>query len=206
MPRDLPLQILSSTAFDALEPQSPWDFSGFQKLLDAVDKKCRVQESAFAGQIACKAGCFHCCRRIPTILPVEWAWLQQNQRASANSIPFAPGQHPEEMSTAQQGALRSELHPDESLCDHLDAAGLCSIYPARPLICRTHGMLLLSDEGIDHCPWNFPSLTEVEEDHVFRLENLHETLLRVNLAFLAGSYPSKWRELALIRIEFQTLK
>lgn len=38
---------------------------------------------------------------------------------------------------------------------------------------------------------------------VFRLENLHETLLRLNLAFLQRSYPSRWRELAGFRVEFQ---
>jgi hypothetical protein len=46
-------------------------------------------------------------------------------------------------------------------------------------------------------------LEEVDEDLPFRLETLHDTLLRVNLAFLRRSYPARWKELAEIRIQFQ---
>lgn len=99
--------------------------------------------------------------------------------------------------------LESILHPGEPLCGLLDDRGLCSAYPRRPVICRTHGFLLLSDEGLDHCPWNFEDLEEIEEDVPFRLDALHETLLRVNLAFLRRSFPDSWRELAEVRVRFQ---
>jgi len=189
-----PIQILSSCAFEAIVPDAPWDFSGFRKLLAAVDGKCARQEAELAGQIACKAGCHHCCRRIPTILPIERAWIRETAKANDGSIE----------SVRPEKDLRSDLHPGEPLCGHLDALGLCRIYAARPLICRTHGMLILSDDGLDHCPWNFQDLEEVDEDLPFRLENLHETLLRLNLAFLRRSYPSRWRELAGIRVAFQS--
>lgn len=191
MIRESKLEILPAPDFDAIAPEVPWDFSGFEKLLAAVQTKSARQESALAGQIACKAGCHHCCRRIPSILPVEWAWI----RASGQDFG-----HPKATDKAK---LRSELHPDEPLCDHLDGDGLCTIYPARPLICRTHGWLILSDAGLDHCPWNFQDLEEVDDDLVFRLENLHETLLHLNLAFLRKSYPSRYGKLATVRIEFQ---
>jgi uncharacterized protein len=185
------IQILSSGDFEALVPDVPWDFTGFGKLLAAVDAKCAKQESALAEQIACKAGCHHCCRRIPSILPVEWAWIQASGFEASSGSPS--GGH----------ALRSELHPGEPLCDHLDPRGYCSIYAARPLICRTHGLLILSENGLDHCPWNFQELEEVDEDLVFRLENLHETLVRLNLAFLRTSYPAAFARLAGVRIRFQ---
>lgn len=135
--------------------------------------------------MACREGCHHCCRRIATLLPVEFAFL-----ASRIGRAVAPD-------------LESLLHPGEPLCDLLDAKGSCTVYAQRPLICRTHGYLLLSDEGIDHCPWNFEDLEEVDEDHPFRLEDLHQTLLQVNLAFLRRSWPSRWRELAEVRVRFQ---
>ncbi len=188
---DPDLEILWGAAFDALVPDAPWDFSGFEKLLAAVDDKCGRQERALAAQIACKPGCHHCCRRIPSILPIEWAWI----KAAA----LDTGLH----RTLEEGGLRSDLHPDELLCGHLDECGLCSIYAARPLICRTHGMLILSEDGLDHCPWDFQELEEVDEDMVFRLENLHETLLRLNLAFLRKSYPLGFARLAAVRIQFQ---
>ena len=189
------LQILSSADFEAIAPEAPWDFAGFRKLLEAVDGKCAAQSRDLAGQIACKPGCHHCCRRIPTILPVEWAWIRELADGDEGAKESA---RPEKDSD-----LRSDLFPAEPLCGHLDGQGLCTIYEARPLICRTHGMLILSEEGLDHCPWNFQDLDEVDEDLVFRLENIHETLLRLNLSFLQRSYPTKCRELAATRVRFQ---
>jgi len=137
--------------------------------------------------MVCRKGCHHCCRRIPTVLPVEFAFLVRE----TDPIP-----------TSNSG-LESLLHPGELLCDRLAADGSCQIYPSRPLICRTHGFLHLSEDGLDHCPWNFQELEEVDEDLPFRLESLHETLLRVNLAFLRKSYPTRWKDLAEVRIRFQ---
>jgi len=108
-----------------------------------------------------------------------------------------------EATAPSNSGLESLLHPGELLCDHLAGDGSCGIYASRPLICRTHGFLHLSDDGLDHCPWNFQELEEVDEDLPFRLESLHETLLRVNLAFLQRSYPTRWKELAEVRIRFQ---
>ena len=185
------LRIMERDEFDKIRPEVDWDFTGFGKLLAAVDAKSAKQESALAGQIACKAGCHHCCRRIPSILPVEWAWIKASGLDPATGLPSA-GHH-----------LRSDLHPDEPLCGLLDARGLCTIYAARPLICRTHGLLILSENGLDHCPWNFSELEEIDEDLVFHLENLHETLVRLNLAFLRKSYPLGFARLAAVRIRFQ---
>jgi len=43
----------------------------------------------------------------------------------------------------------------------------------------------------------------VDCDLPFQLEDLHETLLRVNVLFLRRSYPSVWTDLAQVRIRFQ---
>lgn len=198
------LEILSGAAFDALVPEVPWDFSGFEKLLEAVEARCALQERELGGQIACRAGCHHCCRRIPSILPVEWAWIRACMpNRSVRPEEGSAGVRLEGRAVSGGSHLRSELHPGEPLCGLLDAGGLCSIYAARPLICRTHGLLILSEEGLDHCPWNFGDLEEVDENLVFRLENLHETLLKLNLAFLRRSYPAGFARLAAARIEFQ---
>lgn len=148
-----------------------------------MDEKCRIQDGL--GSLACRKGCHHCCRRIETLLPVEIAYL-------------GTGAWPQ----ADHG-LESEIHPGEPLCGLLAADGSCGAYALRPLICRTHGYLLLTQEGIDHCPWNFEDLEEVDESAVFSMENLHQTLLRINLAFLRRSFPENWRELAQVRVLFQ---
>jgi Fe-S-cluster containining protein len=160
----------------------PWDFTDLVRLHAAVGEKCSRQEAL--GGIQCRKGCYHCCRRIASLFPVEFAHLGGDRE-------FPPG------------PLESRLHPGEALCGHLAPDGSCGIYDRRPLICRTHGFLHLSEAGLDHCPWNFEDLDEVDEDLPFHLEDLHETLSRVNILFLRRSYPTRWKELAQVRIRFQ---
>ena len=220
------LRILSGSEFLANAPDAPWDFSDLSRLHGAVDEKCQKQEAL--GGVACRKGCHHCCRQIPTLLPVEYAFLVRNQEdlsvrpepvegPVSGRIPLVSvlrqAQHerlddflsgsPEGSRSASGVLLCSELHPGEPLCGHLESDGSCRIYGFRPLICRTHGFLHLSEEGLDHCPWNFQQLEEVDEDLPFRLETLHDTLLRVNLAFLRKSYATRWKDLAEVRIQFQ---
>lgn len=66
----------------------------------------------------------------------------------------------------------------------------CLIYENRPLICRTHGLPLVSSaltEGeVDCCPLNQPALSaisELERDLVLDLDRLTDNLMRLNLAF-----------------------
>jgi len=176
------LRIVSAAEFLAEPVQNRWDFSDLGRLHLAVAEKCERQEAL--GGIRCRKGCHHCCRRIESLFPVEFAFLG----GDCGSPP---------------GPLESLLHPGESLCGHLASDGSCGIYDRRPLICRTHGFLHLSEAGLDRCPWNFEDLEEVDEDLPFHLEDLHQTLWRVNMLFLRRSYPTRWREFVQVRVRFQ---
>ncbi len=64
------------------------------------------------------------------------------------------------------------------------------MYDNRPLICRTHGLPLVSNSltagEVDCCPLNLPALagvSELEADLVLDLDLLTENLMRLNLAF-----------------------
>jgi Fe-S-cluster containining protein len=75
-------------------------------------------------RVACRKGCSLCCENI-SILPVEWyalrRWLQRNYRYIAAFL-----------RTRAQG---------ENSCPFLHRSdGSCCVYPARPLICRIHGL------------------------------------------------------------------
>jgi len=176
------LRIVSAADFLAEPIRTPWDFTDLERLHRAVEEKAARQRTL--GGIQCRKGCHHCCRRIESLFPVEFALLAGVRESTPAS-------------------LASLLHPDEPLCGHLVEDGSCGIYDLRPLICRTHGFLHLSEAGLDHCPWNFEDLEEVDEDLPFQLEDLHGTLSRVNIHFLRRSYPSRWKELAQVRIRFQ---
>ncbi|MBK8801005.1 MAG: YkgJ family cysteine cluster protein [Fibrobacteres bacterium] len=178
------LRLLEPSEFLGLPPKSAWDFKDLERLHAAIGEKSALQE-ALPG-LACRKGCHHCCRRIPSLLPVEFAYLSSIAASGGDS------------------SLRSELHPGEALCGLLDDQGACRLYERRPVVCRTHGLLILSEAGLDHCPWNFQELEEIDESLPFSLESLHETSLRVNLAFLQRSYPDAWRSLAAVRVRFQS--
>ena len=160
------LRVVEPSELEVLLDGRECDLSQYERLLAAIAAKTSRIEAALPEQFACKAGCHHCCQALPTILPVEWAFLRGRDR-----LPRA--------------ALRSDLHPGEDLCDRLEPDGSCAIYTVRPVVCRTQGHLFQLESGdLDHCPWNFETLEEVDDADVFRLESLHTTLLQVNLDFL----------------------
>ncbi len=178
------LRLLSGEEMAQLLEGTVPDFATYERLLVAIEEKTSRIEQAMPDAFACRLGCHHCCQAVPTILPVEWAYLRGFDR-----LPSAP--------------LVSALHPDEALCRRLELDGRCAIYARRPVVCRTHGHLLVTEAGdIDHCPWNFEGLEEVDDSLVFRLEDLHTTLLRVNLDFLHRTWPSRFAELASCRVRF----
>ena len=67
---------------------------------------------------------------------------------------------------SRQATLKARrAHPDViagDRCVFLDDAGACDAYAARPIICRTHGPLVLTEEGARWCGLNFAELTDDE--------------------------------------------
>ena len=65
----------------------------------------------------------------------------------------------------------------------------CRIYEARPLICRTHGLLLKSPEFTNEiapsCPFNFETLDfeNASRSCVLDIDRITGNLVRLNLAF-----------------------
>jgi len=133
----------------------------------------RVQER-FADNWQCRAGCSGCCQ-LRSVCGLEAVILLQ------------AGLGPR---------LSGSTRVDEGLCCLL-RDDRCQVYGSRPLICRTHGLPLVSStltEGeVDCCPLNLPALAGVEElevELVLNLDQLTENLLRLNLAlFLVLGHP-----------------
>lgn len=65
----------------------------------------------------------------------------------------------------------------------------CSIYEARPLICRTQGLPLLveaedGEQEVDFCPLNFTeagAVEDLDEDHLIPLDAMNMRLALINL-------------------------
>ena len=118
----------------------------------------RVQAVGFR----CASGCDDCCKPRITVFPVEAVAIC----AHLKSV---------------DPALRARLARLADQVDHcaflLD--GHCSIYDARPVICRTHGLPLRVDGQLDHCPLNFTDVAP-EPAIVLDLEQINTLLALVD--------------------------
>jgi Fe-S-cluster containining protein len=85
--------------------------------LEKIDEAV-ARASALAGdELRCRRGCSACCVDGLSVLPVEVALIEAS-------------------------GLRPPLNPLPGMCAFLDEDGACSIYAARPVLCRTHGLAL----------------------------------------------------------------
>jgi len=154
-------------------PPIPFELRNYFQLLERVNAHASGVESRFASRMRCAPGCDGCCLHI-SVFPVE-----------AAAIRFTLGKLPrpelERLVRACEGADDSPRCP-------LLRDGLCGIYQARPLICRTHGLPLLveDEEGrrVDFCPLNFNGLNHLPSDAVLSLATLNQTLAAVNALYV----------------------
>lgn len=147
-------------------------FANYRKLVDSVDALCERIFTAHASHLACTRGCDGCCRHI-TVFPVE-----------AYALAGALSELPEPLRAELR--YRAAATPPDAPCPLL-RDGICLLYPARPIICRTHGLPILMEtpDGarVDHCPRNFKGVDSLPGSAVIQLERLNETLAAVNALF-----------------------
>jgi uncharacterized protein len=153
----------------------------YQALLARVDEICAATATRFEDQISCHAGCDACCRHL-SIFAVEAAALH---RALCQLSP-------EDAEIIRRAAALAAV---DSPCPLLHG-GLCLLYGARPIICRTHGLpLLINRDGansVDFCPENFRDAASIPGSAVIDLERLNATLAAINTLFLL-SFPGPER-------------
>jgi Fe-S-cluster containining protein len=143
----------------------------YRQLLSRIDDLCRRSEERYAGHIACRKGCDECCRHL-SLFWVEGA-----------ALALALQSLPEE----QRAHLRKKARDSrpDGPCPLLEN-GVCLLYRARPIICRTHGLPVLTGDGqVDFCPRNFVGLAALPGDAVLDLERLNTALAGVNALFVA---------------------
>jgi hypothetical protein len=150
----------------------------YRALRDQVDQLCGRIVTEFAGQIRCRAGCAACCI-LQGVLPVE-----------AASLALAWRDLPEASAAKLRGQLVDASAGER--CPLLDGDH-CSLYTARPIICRTHGLPLLIEEAagmrVDRCPLNFTGLTTLPGAAIIHLERLNSALVVANRHYLATCFP-----------------
>src|SRR4030095_9595019 len=108
----------------------------------------------YGDQIQCRKGCSKCCSQIFNITPLD-AWII---REHLRSLPIL-----------QRDELkkRAEEYKKGNPCPALGNKGECTIYEARPVICRRFGMPIYdykNPEKIHACDLNFKEGDEITDD------------------------------------------
>ena len=151
------------------------ELQNYLALLDRVDRLCGRTLARLGSQISCRPGCDACCRHL-SIFAVEAAALREALGALAK---------PDASFILQRAAYASPEAPCPLLHN-----GLCLLYRARPVICRTHGLPLLisrdGESGVDFCPENFRDLSSIPGSELIDLDRLNTILATINAVFLRG--------------------
>jgi hypothetical protein len=151
----------------------------YRALLGQVDQLCARIAAAYPDQLACQAGCAACCT-LQGVLPVE-----------AVSLALALARLP----AAESEVLRNRLATvaDDEHCPLL-TDDRCPLYVARPIICRTHGLPLLVEDGdgrrVDRCPLNFTGYASLPGAAIIHLEHLNTALVTINRQFVTRFFPA----------------
>jgi len=158
------------------------ELANYRLLVSRVDELCNRITDQFARAIACRAGCSSCCRHL-TLFPVEAAALAG--ALSGLGDPFRT--HLESI---------GEM-PEDGPCPLL-LDDRCIAYASRPIICRTHGLPLLTEidgeRRIDFCPDNFLGMDSLPGDAVMNLDLINRTLVAINARYLQDTADPSFRD------------
>jgi uncharacterized protein len=182
----------------------------YRELTARVDGFVARVTARHPADLRCAPGCDGCCRTRLTIAAVEaeaieaWAaTLSAIERATIADAARASSSttvRPEPIREAQ--GERSRRTDADVRCAALDDDGRCRIYPARPLVCRSHGVpvRLRSERGlpvITACELNFTARgpAAADTDCVLDQELVSTTLGLIDRA-AGGGAPRPRRALA----------
>jgi len=156
-------------------------YLNYVQLLSKVDEWFDAMFRRHEKHFSCARGCFGCCKSGLSVLPVE-----------ADYIKYWVKKNPE----VEQKLKSSELMgSNPAFCEFIDHDGGCSIYEARPIICRSHGtpVSFLDDatgsERRDVCPLNFRG-TDIESlaaSDLLSLDKVNTLLSLINRQFLQSN-------------------
>jgi Fe-S-cluster containining protein len=162
-------------------------FKNYVALISEIDDLSNKLEKQHAKHINCKAGCDMCCMDY-SIFPIEFHYI---------------------LNQLKKNKLKPETKENiaEEDCIFLNNHN-CSIYNARPIICRTHGLPLIymNEEGdweLSACELNFTAFNfeEFSETNTFPQDTFNSKLFMLNKEFIRNFKEKKYGELDLIPVK-----
>jgi Fe-S-cluster containining protein len=129
-------------------------FRYYRQFLEQVDKWAAEMVQRYKAHLACKKGCDLCCQRKFSVSAVE----AYNIASLFRQLP---------------AAVQRAVRKPKASCAFL-VNGACSVYEARPVICRTYGLPSLhrnekTEAEISWCELNF---TDVPGDFAFQADGI----------------------------------
>ena len=154
----------------------------YQQLIADVDRRCRRIVSRHRDHIACTKGCAgNCCRILISVYPVEAVSMVIELQKLA----------PDLRRRIQHKARHTNSFGPCPLIEN----GACLMYDARAVICRTHGLPILTEyrgrRTIGFCEKNFQHLSPIYEDDAINLAHLNNSLAAVNQSFISH-FADRW--------------
>jgi uncharacterized protein len=156
-------------------------YSNYTQLLKKVDEAFVSIVSNQPQMFNCGPRCHSCCKSGLSVLGVEASyilnWLQENETVKV------------------QIANEDSMMNKPEFCVFLDKKGMCAIYNARPIICRSHGAPIawLEDDTVDDtpqsrrdvCPLNFigEDIYQLPEQDTLSIEKINTLLSLINRHF-----------------------
>jgi Fe-S-cluster containining protein len=146
----------------------------YGKLTDYCSAFWNRVAGALPGHIACRKGCSICCE------------LTSVNYLEARLIADYCAERPETL--VKKRCVRLPPKGQDGSCPFI-TDGACRIYEVRPLICRTHGLLLRGElfrEPVTiSCPYNFREIEcgSVDTALVLDIEKISDNLARLNAAY-----------------------
>lgn len=141
----------------------------YRQLLAALDAEIVRIGALHAATISCGPGCASCCRAF-SVLPLEAACLL----TAIGALP-----------TTSRERLERNLAGGDDRCPLL-IDDLCSVYAARPVICRTQGLPLAYVDAereaieVSACPLNFPDEYAFAPESLLFMDGFNARLSELN--------------------------
>ena len=138
----------------------------YAQLIDKVDQFHDRVAARYPEALRCARGCSSCCHVHLSVVELEFGRLA----AAVEALP-----------SEQRRAIADRTGDGQTdpRCLLLDSVGLCRVYDARPLICRTHGLPIVVGGRRDVCQLNFvdgPTLEDIDASCVLDVDRLNAIL------------------------------
>ena len=155
--------------------------ANYRLLVSRVDEICLNINSSFEAAINCRPGCSDCCCHL-TIFAVEAAVLAE----ALQQLPLT------DINLLAELADLPEAAPCPFLMDNL-----CLVYGDRPIICRTHGLPILTgtdgENRLDFCPENFRDITSFPGSSIVNIDAVNQALVAINAQFVKETPDNRFR-------------